>query len=70
MSKRLLALIPLALALAWWVYRQRVERVAPSIPFAPMTVTPPEGKAVWYYPYWELPTTTNETWCYGGGSGC
>lgn len=31
--KRLLPLIPLALAVAWWVYRQRVAAVPPSIPF-------------------------------------
>lgn len=43
--KRLLPLIPLALALLWWVWRQRVAAVPPQIPFR--TVTWDDNRGVW-----------------------
>ena len=50
--KRFLPLIPLALALAWWVWRQRVAAVPPQIPFPAQAWTYPmpndDGTA--YYP--------------------
>lgn len=45
--KRLLPLIPLALALAWWVWRQRVAAVPPSIPFPVWVYPMPDQEREW-----------------------